>query len=116
MEVHELKILPEYFKAQKAGITLIAHDLIKMVNQWSIRKENKMTNNSNKTLTGQRLSFNAALKNFKADGDAVTITLIADAKQLDLNTLNKISLNSLTVDFTSVQTELLAEPKKAEDK
>lgn len=33
MEVHELKILPEYFKAQKAGITLIAHDLIKMVNQ-----------------------------------------------------------------------------------
>lgn len=62
-----------------------------------------MTNNSNKTLTGQQLSFNAGLKNFKADGDAVTITLIADAKQLDLNTLNKISLNSLTVDFTSVQ-------------
>ena len=47
---------------------------------------------------------------------AVTITLIADAKQLDLNTLNKISLNSLTVDFTSVQTELLPEPKKVEDK
>lgn len=75
-----------------------------------------MTNNSNKTLTGQQLSFNAALKNFKADGDAVTITLIADAKQLDLNTLNNISLNSLTVDFTSVQTELLPEPKKVEDK
>ena len=56
------------------------------------------------------------MKNFKADGDAVTITLIADAKQLDLNTLNKISLNSLTVDFTSVQTELLPEPKKVEDK
>lgn len=48
--------------------------------------------------------------------DLVTITLIADAKQLDLNTLNKISLNSLTVDFTSVQTELLPEPKKVEDK
>lgn len=75
-----------------------------------------MTNNSNKTLTGQQLSFNAGLKNFKADGDAVTITLIADAKQLDLNTLNNISLTSLTVDFTSVQTELLSEPKKVEDK
>ena len=75
-----------------------------------------MTDNSNKTLTGQRLSFNAGLKNFKADGDTVTITLIADAKQLDLNTLNKISLNSLTVDFTSVKTELFSEPKKAEDK
>lgn len=37
-------------------------------------------------------------------------------KQLDLNTLNKISLNSLTVDFTNVQTELLPEPKKVEDK
>ena len=76
-----------------------------------------MTDNTNKQLKGNQLSFDALIKNFKADGsDAVTITLIADAKQLDLNTLNKISLNSLTVDFTSVQTELLPEPKKVEDK
>lgn len=75
-----------------------------------------MTDNTNKQLKGNQLSFDAGIKIFKADGDAVTITLIADAKQLDLNTLNKISLNSLTVDFTSVQTELLPEPKKVEDK
>lgn len=73
-----------------------------------------MVNNANKTLNGQQLSFNAGIENFKADGDIVTITLDADAKQLDLNILNKISLNSLTVDFTSIQTELL--PQESEKK
>lgn len=73
-----------------------------------------MVNNANKTLNGQQLSFNAGIENFKADGDIVTITLDADAKQLDLNILNKISLNPLTVDFTSIQTELL--PQKSETK
>ena len=73
-----------------------------------------MANNTNKTLTGQRLSFNAALKNFKADGSDVVITLVADSKKMNLNTLNEIAQNKLTVDFTSVQTELL--PKKIEEK
>ena len=73
-----------------------------------------MANNTNKTLTGQRLSFNAALKNFKADGSDVVITLVADSKKMNLNTLNEIAQNKLTVDFTSVQTELL--PEKIEEK
>ncbi|MDT9610933.1 hypothetical protein RON43_01020 [Lactobacillus gasseri] len=44
------------------------------------------------------------LKNFKADGSDVVITLIADSKKMNLNTLNEIAQNKLTVDFTSVQT------------
>lgn len=71
-----------------------------------------MTDNSNKKLTGKQLSFNADIKNFKADGSDVVITLIADSKKLDLNTLNEIAQNKLTVDFTSVQTELLPEPEE----
>ena len=54
------------------------------------------------------------LKNFKADGSDVVITLIADSKKMNLNTLNEIAQNKLTVDFTSVQTELL--PEKIEEK
>ncbi|MDK7952086.1 hypothetical protein [Lactobacillus paragasseri] len=42
------------------------------------------------------------------------ITLVADSKKMNLNTLNEIAQNKLTVDFTSVQTELL--PKKIEEK
>ena len=61
----------------------------------------KMTDNTNKQLKGNQLSFDAGIKNFKADGS-------------DLNTLNEIAQNKLTVDFTSVQTELL--PKKIEEK
>ena len=53
-------------------------------------------------------------KNFKADGSDVVITLVADSKKMNLNTLNEIAQNKLTVDFTSVQTELL--PEKIEEK
>lgn len=69
-----------------------------------------MTNNSNKTLTGQQLSFNADIKNFKADGGNVVITMNASSKDIDLNILNSIVSNSVTVDLVSVQTELLEEP------
>ncbi|WP_282805930.1 hypothetical protein [Lactobacillus isalae] len=73
-----------------------------------------MADNSNKKLTGKQLSFNADIKNFKADGSDVVITLVADSKKMNLNTLNEIAQNKLTVDFTSVQTELL--PEKIEEK
>ena len=69
-----------------------------------------MANNSNKTLTGQQLSFNADIKNFKADGGNVVITMNASSKDIDLNILNSIVSNSVTVDLVSVQTELLEEP------
>lgn len=69
-----------------------------------------MANNTNKTLTGQRLSFNADIKNFKADGGNVVITMNASSKDIDLNILNSIVSNSVTVDLVSVQTELLEEP------
>lgn len=73
-----------------------------------------MTDNTNKQLKGNQLSFDASIKNFKADGSDVVITLDADSKKINLNTLNEIAQNKLTVDFTSVQTELL--PKKIEEK
>ncbi|WP_288568154.1 hypothetical protein [uncultured Lactobacillus sp.] len=73
-----------------------------------------MTDNTNKQLKGNQLSFDASIKNFKADGSDVVITLVADSKKINLNTLNEIAQNKLTVDFTSVQTELL--PKKIEEK
>lgn len=69
-----------------------------------------MANNSNKTLTGKQLSFNADIKNFKADGGNVVITMNASSKDIDLNILNSIVSNSVTVDLVSVQTELLEEP------
>lgn len=56
------------------------------------------------------MSFKADIKNFKADGSDVVITLTADSKNMNLNTLNEIAQNNVTVDFMSVQTELL--PKK----
>ena len=73
-----------------------------------------MTDNTNKQLKGNQLSFDAGIKNSKADGSDVVITLVADSKKINLNTLNEIAQNKLTVDFTSVQTELL--PKKIEEK
>lgn len=69
-----------------------------------------MTNNSNKKLTGKQLSFNADIKNFKADGGNVVITMNASSEDIDLNILNSIVSNSVTVDLVSVQTELLEEP------
>lgn len=45
----------------------------------------------------------------------MVITLTADSKNMNLNTLNEIAQNSVTVDFMSVQTELLPE-KVSEDK
>lgn len=74
----------------------------------------KMTDNTNKQLKGNQLSFDAGVKNFKADGSDVVITFVADSKKINLNTLNEIAQNKLTVDFTSVQTELLS--KKIEEK
>ena len=74
----------------------------------------KMTDNTNKQLKGNQLSFDAGIKNFKADGSDAVITLVADSKKMNLNTLNEIAQNKLTVDFTSVQTELL--PEKIEEK
>ncbi len=74
----------------------------------------KMTDNTNKQLKGNQLSFDALIKNFKADGSDAVITLVADSKKMNLNTLNEIAQNKLTVDFTSVQTELL--PEKIEEK
>lgn len=50
-----------------------------------------MADNSNKKLTGKQLSFNADIKNFKADGSDVVITLVADSKKINLNTLNEIA-------------------------
>ncbi|WP_297581653.1 hypothetical protein [uncultured Lactobacillus sp.] len=73
-----------------------------------------MTDNTNKQLKGNQLSFDALIKNFKADGSDAVITLVADSKKMNLNTLNEIAQNKLTVDFTSVQTELL--PEKIEEK
>lgn len=73
-----------------------------------------MTDNTNKQLKGNQLSFDAGIKIFKADGSDVVITLVADSKKMNLNTLNEIAQNKLTVDFTSVQTELL--PEKIEEK
>lgn len=73
-----------------------------------------MTDNTNKQLKGNQLSFDAGIKNSKADGSDVVITLVADSNKMNLNTLNEIAQNKLTVDFTSVQTELL--PKKIEEK
>lgn len=73
-----------------------------------------MTDNTNKQLKGNQLSFDTGIKNFKADGSDVVITLVADSKKMNLNTLNEIAQNKLTVDFTSVQTELL--PEKIEEK
>lgn len=81
---------------------------------FSSREYIKMTDNTNKQLKGNQLSFDASIKNFKADGSDVVITLVADSKKINLNTLNEIAQNKLTVDFTSVQTELL--PKKIEEK
>lgn len=69
-----------------------------------------MADNSNKKLTGKQLSFNADIKNFKADGGSVVITINASAQDIDLNILNSIVPNTVTVDLTSVQTELLEEP------
>lgn len=69
-----------------------------------------MADNSNKKLTGKQLSFNADIKNFKADGGNVVITMNANSKDIDLNILNSIVSNSVTVDLVSVQTELLEEP------
>lgn len=63
----------------------------------------------NKQLKGNQVSFQAEIKNFKADGNFVTINLIADSKKMNLNTLNEIALNNVVVDLTSVQTELLPE-------
>ena len=74
----------------------------------------KMTDNTNKQLKGNQLSFDALIKNFKADGSDAVITLVADSKKMNLHTLNEIAQNKLTVDFTSVQTELL--PEKIEEK
>lgn len=83
-------------------------------NNFSSKEYIKMTDNTNKQLKGNQLSFDASIKNFKADGSDVVITLVADSKKINLNTLNEIAQNKLTVDFTSVQTELL--PKKIEEK
>ena len=58
-----------------------------------------MTDNTNKQLKGNQLSFDASIKNFKADGSDVVITLVADSKKINLNTLNEIAQNKLTVDF-----------------
>ena len=38
-----------------------------------------MTDNTNKQLKGNQLSFDAGIKNFKADGSDVVITLVADS-------------------------------------
>ncbi|CAB52510.1 hypothetical protein [Lactobacillus phage phiadh] len=51
----------------------------------------KMTDNTNKQLKGNQLSFDAGIKNFKADGSDVVITLVADSKKINLNTLNEIA-------------------------
>lgn len=69
----------------------------------------------NKQLTGNRVSFNSEIENFKVKGSVVTINLTADAKQIDLNQLGQIASNGLVVDLTSVQTELLDETKEIED-
>ncbi|MCZ3541796.1 hypothetical protein [Lactobacillus gasseri] len=69
-----------------------------------------MADNSNKKLTGKQLSFNADIKNFKADSGNVVITMNASSKDIDLNILNSIVSNSVTVDLVSVQTKLLEEP------
>ena len=69
-----------------------------------------MADNSNKKLTGKQLSFNADIKNFKADSGNVVITMNASSKNIDLNILNSIVSNSVTVDLVSVQTKLLEEP------
>lgn len=58
-----------------------------------------MTDNTNKQLKGNQLSFDAGIKNFKADGSDVVITLVADSKKMNLNTLNEIAQNKLTVDL-----------------
>ena len=81
---------------------------------FSSREYIKLTDNTNKQLKGNQLSFDALTKNFKADGSDAVITLVADSKKMNLNTLNEIAQNKLTVDFTSVQTELL--PEKIEEK
>lgn len=52
-----------------------------------------MTDNTNKQLKGNQLSFDAGIKNFKADGSDVVITLVADSKKMNLNTLNEIAQN-----------------------
>lgn len=69
-----------------------------------------MADNSNKKLTGKQLSFNADIKNFKADSGNVVITMNASSKDIDLNILNSIVSNSVTVDLVSVQTKLLEDP------
>lgn len=66
----------------------------------------------NKQLTGNRVSFNSEIENFKVKGSMVTINLTANVKEIDLNQLGKIAENGLVVDLTSVQTELLDEPEK----
>lgn len=68
-----------------------------------------MTENQNKQLKGNKIAFNADIKNFKADGSNVSITLTADAKKMNLNILNEISQNQVTVDLMSVQTEIIPE-------
>ncbi len=83
-------------------------------NNFGSREYIKITDNTNKQLKGNQLSFDAGIKIFKADGSDVVITLVADSKKMNLNTLNEIAQNKLTVDFTSVQTELL--PEKIEEK
>lgn len=52
-----------------------------------------MTDNTNKQLKGNQLSFDALIKNFKADGSDAVITLVADSKKMNLNTLNEIAQN-----------------------
>lgn len=66
----------------------------------------------NKQLTGNRVSFNSEIENFKVKGQMVTINLTANVKEIDLNQLGNIAKNGLVVDLTSVQTELLDEPEK----
>lgn len=66
-----------------------------------------------KQLKGNRISFNADIKKFQADGTALTVTLVTDATKVNLNALNEILNNDVTVDLTSVQTELIPEKEEA---
>lgn len=43
-----------------------------------------MTDNTNKQLKGNQLSFDAGIKNSKADGSDVVITLVADSNNMPI--------------------------------
>lgn len=66
-------------------------------------------------MQGKVLNFKGEIKNFKADGVNVTITVKADTDDVTLDALNEMSNGPVMVNLEASQTELLPDDEEVEE-